>query len=223
MGLRSRGGAHDDGSRVLGGRLLDIIEVHLLSRSGLIRDGQAVEHDVGVRHGRLGRFGGIGRAGGGLVGLAALSWFHSSVARSLGGIERCGRCLVDVARVAIISVVVVIAPDGALGQGVVIEVHRSKTALVLALVLDAASVADKLSASRHRGSHHVHVDGLKQHGGREMGECCGRKGCRKLRCRRVSEVIRWRRAEQMMLSLAFSTIRRARQRKKISETVTGLR
>jgi hypothetical protein len=50
---------------------------------------------------------------------------------------------------------VVVRDDGAFSQGVVVELQRLRTALIVALVLDSASLADELSTpggSGHGGS-----------------------------------------------------------------------
>jgi hypothetical protein len=62
------------------------------------------------------------------------------------------RGLVNVAGIAIICRIIVIC-QGAIGDGIVIEVEGLRASLVFALVLNTATLTDKLPTSRNSGSH----------------------------------------------------------------------
>lgn len=58
-----------------------------------------------------------------------------------------GRSLIDVARIAVVAVIVVVADDGTLGQRVIIKFELVRSTFSVFLILDASSVTN-LSASR---------------------------------------------------------------------------
>lgn len=86
--------------------------------------------------------------------------FRRGAIGSLGGFGTGWRSFIDIAGVAILTSVIVIS-EGAFGQGVVVEIQRIRTAVIIALIFDAAPVAD-LSASwcRHAVAWVVGVNGL---------------------------------------------------------------
>jgi hypothetical protein len=143
---RGRGArAHNDRAGELGGGLrrlfpclgaLNIVEVHFLDRSRLIRNGQPVQHDVGIRRDRL-----VGYQAVGFPLHIVLSVY---LARHLFDIGRRRRSVVDIARIAVIGRVVVIATDRTLGQGIVVELEGVGACLIL--IFDSTTMTDEFPA-----------------------------------------------------------------------------
>jgi hypothetical protein len=84
---------------------------------------------------------------------AAKPGLRVSVAEGLPGVGRRGRRIVDVAGIAVIGRIVLVAPDGAIRDGIIVEVGQLGSTLIFGLILDTAALADDLPASYACCSH----------------------------------------------------------------------
>ncbi|KAI6752851.1 hypothetical protein HG530_013603 [Fusarium avenaceum] len=121
--------------------------MHFLDRRRLVSDGQAVQHHIRICH-RLAVLAGAG-AGPRLV---AMPGMLSGAIDLPPRIWRCWRGVVDVAGIAIISGIIIVG-QGAVGDRIVIEVEALRATLVFALILDTATLPDKLSTARSSRGH----------------------------------------------------------------------
>lgn len=138
----------------------DVIEMHLLDRLGLLRDGEAVEHHLGVGDGLA---MGLARCARGLRG---------AVPRLLPGIGHGWRGIIlDVARIAVVGRIV-ISEARAIGEGVVVEVEGVGASFVVSFVLHPAAADPSASGSGH-GSAGIAGGSLSAEGG--GSGVCGRE------------------------------------------------
>ncbi|KAL5871965.1 hypothetical protein ACKVWC_011584 [Pyricularia oryzae] len=110
---RGRSRADYDGRCSLDGRLLvEVIKVDFLNWSSRICERQPVQHYLGIRHDRLdGLFG--------ILRIFSTSGPGYPICRCLAAV-RCRRCVINIAGIAIVGGVVIIADQRAFGQGVVV-------------------------------------------------------------------------------------------------------
>jgi len=159
--LARRGRAHYDRSRRFGRWRFTLLEVELLHWAGLALEGQSVPHEVSVVHSRgMGRLGCRRRASiwDSLLPLGPCFCCPITVVR-LPQIGRCRRCLINIARIAIIRHVLLVT-DGAFGHGIIVDV-KCIEALIFGFILHPAAVANDSFASRDGSCHRVDNEGCR--------------------------------------------------------------
>jgi hypothetical protein len=132
----------------------DVVKVYLVPSFSLVGKRQLAEHGLGI-------------------GYHGLDWLRGwtfeglrtrpapkprlcvAVAHGLSGVGRRGRRIVDVARITVVGGVVLVASNGAIRHGVIVEVGQLRSDLVFSLILNTAALADDLPASYACCSHCV--------------------------------------------------------------------